>query len=238
MLMRRGIRLLGLLLALGGLLALCPVAQASDLSGPGPLPGAPSPDGPEPAAPDPGEAPAGIHPKGVRGTPPGFRVPWFTVSPRLGYTYFTALDLTAEVSLAERHALTAMFGFDLGGEGLVMTVAPVYTLEPGVDNLGILHGIGVYLGMDFRWRWWNFVPSAGLGFRGSYLLGTNIEHGAELVGRFPLALTWYLSERHSVIFELGLGYGATGIQSPKLGLAHLQTGHGFVIDLLFGTRFP
>jgi hypothetical protein len=173
-----------------------------------------------------------------RHTPQGFEVPWLSFSPRVGYAYIMAANITSAYTISDRHALMATLGFDMGGEGMVMTLAPTYLFEAGAGELADFHSIGLYLGMDFRWRWWNLVPSAGLGFRGSYLTGESIDQGLELVGRFPFALTWYPTYTYSLIFEVGLGYGATGVVAPKAGVPDLQLGHSFIFDLSIGSRFP
>lgn len=167
-----------------------------------------------------------------------FRVPWFTMSPRVGYCYFMKTEIKPTVDVGERHALFVTYGFNFGGEGFSSEVAPVYIYEDSSNSFGEFHSLGLYLGVNWRWRFWNLVPSAGFGVRGAYLLGKGISYGMEVYGRVPLSLSWYFTPKTNLILELGFSYGATGVKAENLGVAALTLGHNFSVDTLIGMRFP
>jgi len=165
-------------------------------------------------------------------------IPWFTMSPTVGYGFFMHSNLKPGVNIDNRHALIVKYSFNLGGRGFSSEIAPVYQYEESSNGFGTFHAVGLYIGINWRWRWWNFVPSAGFGIKTNYLMGENIEYGVEIYGRFPVSLTWYLAGNFNLILEFAPSYGVVGIKSEKFNLDELHLGHGFAIDFNIGTRFP
>ena len=92
----------------------------------------------------------------------------------------------------------------------------------------------------------------------------NFKDGFEIYGRIPIGFTTYVLSHFGIHFELGIGYGITGIITKDITLADLvanqvcqeintqtqgvadcqaqdsglRISHGFLIDLSVGFRFP
>lgn len=165
-------------------------------------------------------------------------IPWFTMSPTVGYGFFMHSNLKPGININNRHAVIVRYSFNLGGRGFCSEISPVYQYERASNGFEEFHAVGLYLGINWRWRWWNFVPSGGFGVKTNVLLGENIDYGIEIYGRFPLSLTWYLTSKFNLIFEFAPAFGVVGVKSDEMMLKDLHLGHGFAIDFSIGTRFP
>jgi hypothetical protein len=192
----------------------------------------------------------------------GYDFAWFSIAPELGYTYFAPATITVEgidFHVAARSSLAAKLHLDLGGDGLAVEIAPLYTWECGGGRFGNFHSVGAELALAWRFRLGSFYPGVGLGFHGTYIMGDDISLGAELYGRLPIGFTWYFSEYAALVVEVGLMYGGTGIrakeivvdttpgpggpQSPQQAAnnafaTNVSFGTGFAIDTVLGVRFP
>ncbi|RJO71742.1 MAG: hypothetical protein C4523_03905 [Myxococcales bacterium] len=156
----------------------------------------------------------------------------FTLAPKLGYAYFAETSGAGKV--AKRNALSLFVDFDFGGEGAGFDLAFNYNLEdPELGNK--MHALGAYLGFAYRLHFGDWYPYFGIGLRGAYLMADWIDQGAEIYGRIPIGVTYYILEDLGLVLELGLGYGITGISAPGVSF---DIGHGFALDVMAGIRWP
>jgi outer membrane protein W len=158
---------------------------------------------------------------------------WFSAAPELGYTFFpeAAMQVNGfKATVNARNGFVAKLHLDLGGDGLSFEIAPLFAVEAGgidqsggsfgstsVDprNLsGSFQSIGAQLGAVYRFEISRFYPHVGLGLHAAYVMGRDIEYGAEIYGRIPLGFTLYLAKHLGLVVEAGFMYGVTGIKQP------------------------
>ncbi|MDD5306368.1 MAG: hypothetical protein PHU25_03525 [Deltaproteobacteria bacterium] len=187
---------------------------------------------------------------------------WFSVAPEAGYTYFAPATITVQgvdFHVAARSSVLAKLHLDLGGDGLAVEIAPLYSWESGGGRFGNFNSVGAELTLAWRFKLGSFYPGLGVGFHGTYIMGDDIALGAECYGRLPVGFTWYFSEYAALVLEVGLMYGGTGIRAKDIVVdvgaaaagnetkeqaannalaSNIAFGAGFAVDAVLGIRFP
>ena len=82
-------------------------------------------------------------------------------------------------------------------------------------------------------------PHIGVGLQAGYMSADIITYGLDLYGRVPLGITFYPVKNLALVAELGIGWGATGVQYPTQSI-EVDTGQGISVtatspNLEFGT---
>jgi len=163
--------------------------------------------------------------------------------PKFGYGFYGEGkgdwdDLTNN-QLESRHSLIVSLSFDFGGDGLGWELAPYYANENGDVSM---HVLGIHSAIVYRWHSGYWYPHLGIGTKGGYIFGDQIDGGMEFYGRIPIGFSYYFIDSLALLCELGLGYGITGIDptsdSTTFFFEDFKIGHGFYMDLLVGFRFP
>lgn len=169
--------------------------------------------------------------------------PWFTVVPEIGYVFFPKSRMEVngfKASVEARNGLSIKLHFDLGGAGLAFEMAPLFAIESGgisADGGGFadLSGLDLSAGGSFKavggqtavlYRFSvkkKFFPHLGVGFHGAYLMGKQIDYGAEFYGRIPVGFTAYFAKNAAFVFDMGFMFGVTGIRTPLKLPAMLDT---------------
>ncbi|MDD5306801.1 MAG: hypothetical protein PHU25_05715 [Deltaproteobacteria bacterium] len=187
---------------------------------------------------------------------------WFSVAPEVGYAYFAPATITVmgfDFRVEPRSSVVVKAHLDLGGDGLALELAPLYSWEWGSGTFGNFNALGAELTFAWRFRVGSFYPGLGLGLHCAYIMGDDISSGAECYGRLPVGFTWYFAEYAALVFEVGLMYGGTGIRARKLVVdvvpspsgqesaqqaandalaSNVSFGTGFAVDVMLGLRFP
>ena len=176
------------------------------------------------------------------------RMSWLSIAPEVGYVFFKKGELEKDYrsKVPARHGVVVKGHVDIGGDGLAMELAPLFTWQSGDAFVGDLTGVGGEAGFVFRFSSGNFFPGIGAGFRGVYYVSNSvIERGTDLTARFPVGATWYFARYLGLVMEGGIILGATGIRfkdgdDPVRSNLSERTEFAFVFgfDLLLGLRFP
>ena len=159
----------------------------------------------------------------------------FTVAPEFGYMFFPKSELTVggfSATVEARNSLVAKLHFDLGGDRWGFDIAPLFAMEfggitpntggfdPAAFDLsrgvtsGDFQAVGGELTLVYRFKVGRFYPHIGLGFHGTYLMGSEIDYGTELYGRVPVGFSIYMGKSVAFVMEGGLMFGVTGIRTP------------------------
>lgn len=84
------------------------------------------------------------------------------------------------------------------------------------------HGLasgGGYFGPAFRFHIKRMYFSVGIGPRVGVLRDSTLAAGVDLYGRVPITLTYYLANKLALVFQIGFGWGGTGIKERQPTLA-------------------
>jgi len=178
---------------------------------------------------------------------------WFSLAPEIGYLHFFRSKIGSGVETEPRHGLVVKGHVDLGGDGIAVELAPVYSRQYTDGFPGDFHAVGGEITLVFRFSIGNVYPSLGIGFHGTYLFGNDyFSSGTELYGRVPVGFTWYFVKYLGLVVDVGFLFGGTGINIKKPGTNYTGTkteelarlagdiefAKGFGLDLLIGLRFP
>lgn len=152
-----------------------------------------------------------------------------TFSPQVGYAYFPASSFDFDginLKVDKRNSFIAKAHLDIGGDGLAFEIAPLFAMEQvggdiysvGSDLSGGVSGkffsVGAQTSLVYRASWGRFYPHLGISFHGTYLMGDDIQYGAELYGRIPAGFTVYPAKHFGIVVEIAVLFGATGIRGP------------------------
>ena len=162
----------------------------------------------------------------------------FTLAPKFGYLWFA--ETSGDFKTPARHSFNLQLDLDFGGEGTGFDIAPYFSYEDVESDdyfdYDPLMAVGLYFGFAYRFSIGSWYPYLGFGTRIGYMFGDWIDHGAEIYGRIPLGVTYYILEDLGILLELGLGYGITGLTGSTTD--DFQIGHGFMLDVMTGIRWP
>lgn len=181
---------------------------------------------------------------------------WFSLAPEIGYAHFFKSKIgSGGFRLSARNGLVVKGHVDLGGDGIAVELAPLYSRQYGDSFLGDFHVVGGEITLVFRFAIGNVYPSIGIGFHGTYMIGNDqFSSGTELYGRVPFGITWYFVKYLGLVVDVGFLFGGTGINVRAVsedenitgtktekwarlaGSIEFAKGMGF--DLLVGLRFP
>jgi hypothetical protein len=171
---------------------------------------------------------------------------WGGFGVELGYQHFSDAsfdsggDPATEAiigGIPERDNRTIALTIDLGGDGLGLQLSPYYAT--GEIRQVDLTTFGLFIGGMYRPHFGNVYPHIGIGLQAGYMSADIITYGLDLYGRVPLGITYYPLKNLGLVAELGLGWGATGVQYPTQSI-EVDTGQGISVtatspDLEFGT---
>lgn len=180
--------------------------------------------------------------------------PWFSLAPEVGFvSMFKSEVRSSTAEMAVRQGVVVKGHVDLGGDGIALELAPLYSRQVSDEFPGDFHVLGGEITLVFRFSIGDFYPSLGLGFHGAYVFGNEyISSGVELYGRIPVGVTWYFVKYLGLVVEAGFLFGGTGVKtkSPDESITgtqaeelarlagSLEFGPGFGLDILVGLRFP
>lgn len=158
-----------------------------------------------------------------------------------------------ETQVVENRGVPSRIGFllsvpiNIGGSGFG------WILDPYM-GFGKIGSYGLFTGPAINIRLSNKIYlGIGVGIRfgmitAKYINDTKTAKGIDLYGRIPIDVIYYPTEDLGLLFEFGIGYGATGYQpeytqstacagvsAPKL---NLQFGDTYQIDFAIGVRIP
>ena len=180
---------------------------------------------------------------------------WLTIAPEMGYVHFfkTTLDEEFDVKLGARNGLTVKGHVDIGGDGLALEVAPLYSWQSAGGTFGSFSALGGELTLVYRSSFKSFYPGIGVGLHLAGIFANDIiKSGLELYARVPVGFTWYFAKHLGLVFEAGAMFGGTGIRMKEQSGASLEEqeinalantgdiywGPGFGFDIMAGLRFP
>jgi hypothetical protein len=174
--------------------------------------------------------------------------PWLSLAPEVGYVYFNGAELEKDyhAEVPSRNGVVLKGHVDLGGSRWALELAPLFTWQSAGGLVGNLNGVGGEVGLAYRISSGNLYPGFGIGFHGVYYTPNDaIQHGLDLMARFPIGMTWYFANYLGLVLEGGFMLGTTGIRFKEAEDAVRSnlsetTEYAFVLgfDLVVGLRFP
>ncbi len=157
---------------------------------------------------------------------------WFSVVPEVGYLFFPKAEMTVNgfsATVEPRNGFIGKVHLDFGGSGLAFEAAPLFAVEaggitpdaaagfgsaPDILSSDNFYALGGQIALVYRFELGKFFPHLGLSFHGTYLMGNQIDYGAEIYGRIPVGFTVYMGNHIAFVLDAGFMYGATGIKTP------------------------
>ena len=179
---------------------------------------------------------------------------WLSLAPEVGYTFFSKgeLEKAYHSEIEVRNGVVVKGHVDIGGDGVALELAPLYSWQGCGGVVGNLNAFGGEMTLVYRFRSDDVYPGIGIGFHAAYIFPNDtVRRGVELFGRVPLGMTWYFVKYIGLVLEGGFMFGGTGIHfkdvdpapgedDPVPGNLHLHTEYAFNLgfDLMVGLRFP
>jgi len=131
----------------------------------------------------------------------------------------------------------------MGGPGFGFELKVKFIYQHCFENWDDIYGPGINASIMYAWvhRW--MVISTGLGIGASYLWGKKVVKVWEGVARIPVRLAWYPKEWIGLTIELGLSFGITAIEGPRIPALSRSDKNGAKgampgMDLSIGFQFP
>ena len=174
--------------------------------------------------------------------------PWLSIVPEVGYVFFKSGELEKDYhsKVPNRHGVVVKGHLDLGGDGLALELAPLFTWQAAGGLVDNLTGVGGEITLAYRFRTGGLYPTIGAAFHGVYYTPNDaISRGSDLMARFPFGINWYFAKYLAFVAEGGFMIGATGIRfaqgddALRSALSE-RTEYAFILgfDLVIGLRFP
>lgn len=171
--------------------------------------------------------------------------------------------LGEEIQTQGRMGLQVAVPLHFGGEGFSWLIEPYFmqsTIAHDLKNTAgnvvgsedvSLRALGVYTGPTFNIHIANPVYLGfGFGLKGAYVMNNGFDYAADLYGRIPVHVTYYVSRQFALVAEVGFGYGASAFaDKPRVAIDAVsrtvrnmkddpQIGLGYTWDATFGIRLP
>jgi hypothetical protein len=172
---------------------------------------------------------------------------WLSLAPEVGYTFFSKGELEKDygTEIGARNGVVVKAHLDIGGDGLALELAPLYSWQGCGGRVGNLNAFGGETTLVYRFRSDDIYPGIGIGIHAAYLFPNDkIQRGVELFGRVPLGLTWYFVKYIGLVLEGGFMFGGTGIRLKNVDAVssnlagHTEYAFNLGFDLMVGLRFP
>jgi hypothetical protein len=142
-------------------------------------------------------------------------------------------------------------GFHLGFPIQVGGSIVGFRFEPYMTLAAAAKAYGIYMGPTFEYHAAHpLYLGLGFGLKVAWVKDKDWKYAADIYGRIPLRVTYYLVQNFGLVFEFGFGAGASGYVSALRDVLNPMTGKtiarrtdmtfgfGRTWDFSFGVRFP